>query len=57
MDVSSISAAIPQAQTQVDVSMAVLDKTLETAQSNVASLLQALPAANPAEGNNLDAYA
>ncbi len=57
MDISSISAATPQAQVNADVSMAILDKTLETAQANAARLLEVLPAANPAEGNSFDGYA
>lgn len=57
MDISSISAAVPQAQVQVEASMAVLDKTLDTARANAAALLDVLPAANPAEGNHVDDYA
>ncbi len=57
MDIATMSAAMPQAQVQVEASMAVLDKTLDTAQANAAALLEVLPAANPAEGNNLDRYA
>lgn len=57
MDISTISAATPQAQVRTQVSMAILDQTLETAQSNAASLLEVLPAANPAEGNGFDDYA
>ncbi len=57
MDISTISAAVPQAQVRADVSMAILDKTLETARSNAVSLLEVLPDANPAEGNSFDGYA
>lgn len=57
MDISTISAATPQAQVQAEASMAILDKTLETARSNAASLLEVLPDANPAEGNSFDSYA
>ncbi|MDH3306767.1 MAG: YjfB family protein [Acidimicrobiia bacterium] len=57
MDISTISAATPQAQVRAEVSMAILDKTLETARSNAFSLLEVLPAANPAEGNSFDDYA
>lgn len=57
MDVSTLSAATPQAQVKAEVSMAILDKTLETAKENVASLLEVLPAANPAAGNHFDGYA
>lgn len=57
MDISTISAALPQAQVQAEVSMAVLDKTLDTAQANAAALLEVLPAANGAEGNHFDDYA
>lgn len=57
MDVSTISAATPQAQVRAEVSMAILDKTLETAEENIVSLLEVLPDANPAAGNNFDDYA
>ena len=56
MDISTVSAALPQAQVAAEVSMAVLDKALDTAQSNAANLLEVLPAANPAEGNSVDRY-
>ena len=56
MDISSISAALPQAQVAAEVSMAVLDKALDTAESQAASLLEVLPAANPSEGNSVDRY-
>lgn len=57
MDISTISAALPQAQVQAEISTAVLDKTLDTARANAAALLEVLPAANPAEGNSVDRYA
>ncbi|MDH5520082.1 MAG: YjfB family protein [Acidimicrobiia bacterium] len=57
MDLSTISAATPQAQVKTEVSMTILDKTLDAAKANVASLLEVLPAANPAAGNNFDGYA
>ena len=41
----------------VEVSMAVLDQTLDTAKANAAALLEVLPAANPSEGNVFDGYA
>ena len=37
--------------------MAILDKTLDTARSGAADLLDALPAASPSKGNRLDIYA
>lgn len=57
MDISTIAAAVPQAQVHAEVSMAVLDKTLDTAHANAAALLEVLPAANSAEGTNVDRYA
>lgn len=57
MDISTIAAAVPQAQVHAEVSMAVLDKTLDTAQANAAALLDVLPEANPAEGTHFDDYA
>lgn len=57
MDLSTISAATPQAQVKVEVSMAILDKTLESARLNAANVLEMLPAAKPAEGTGFDEYA
>lgn len=57
MDISTIAAAVPQAQVQAEVSTAVLDRTLDTARANAAALLEVLPAANPVEGNHFDDYA
>lgn len=47
----------PSARLGAEVSMATLDKTLDTAKDNAARLLDALPAADPSKGRKFDDYA
>jgi hypothetical protein len=57
MDISGSSAATTRARAETEVSMAILDKALDTARSGAALLLDALPAADPSKGKRFDIYA
>ena len=57
MDISGTSAATTGTRMRTEASMAILDKTLDTARSGAADLLDALPAADSSKGNRFDNYA
>lgn len=57
MNIAAASTATARARVESEASMAMLDKTLDTAKANASRLLEALPAADPAKGRAFDGYA